>query len=170
MKTKFLAAALAALTLGVSLPAAAQNYDRYRESNYGDQYRQDDYRGDRGDWRRGRADITIFVNGRTMRVDREDRLFRRLVSRPYNFMPGLTYEYTDRCNRWGCVVFVYDGWSRRPVDRIFAPHLQLRSYSWRARSDFDRDYRNYGRYDRNSNWYEDWRRDVERDAHDRGRN
>lgn len=158
MKTKVLAAALAALTLGVSLPAAAQSYDRYRDGYYSHDDRQ------YGDWRRRNHDIVVYVSGRAYRFDRDDRLFRRLVSRPYNFLPGLTYEYTDRCNRYGCVVFVYDRSSRRPVDRIFAPHLQFRDYSWRYNDDFDRTYRNYGRYDRDDpDWYEEWRRDVERD-------
>lgn len=163
MKTKILAAALAALTLGVSLPAAAQNYDRYRDSAYGEQNRGDWDRGER--WRR--ADITILVNGRTLHVDRGDRLFRRLVSRPYNFLPGLTYQYTDRCNRHGCVVFVYDGRSRRPVDRIFAPHLQVQHYAWTNRNGFDRSYRNFGRYDRREDWFQDWRDDVRRDDYSR---
>jgi hypothetical protein len=34
MKTKLFAAAIAALTLGVSLPAAAQNFDRDNRGGY----------------------------------------------------------------------------------------------------------------------------------------
>jgi len=60
----------------------------------------------------------------------------------------MTYSYTDRCNRQGCVVFVFDGRSRRPVDRIFAPHLQDRRYAWRQARGFDGNYNRFGRYDR----------------------
>jgi len=161
MKTKLFAAALTVLTLGVSLPAAAQTYDRgYHETTARNHDRDDRWR---------RADITVRVDGRTLRVDRDDRLFRRLVSRPYNFLPGLTYQYTDRCNRNGCVVFVFDGMRRRPIDRIFAPHLPNRHSAWRNDDRFDRDYRSYGRYNRDTSWYDDWRRDVDRDDARRGR-
>lgn len=136
MKTKlFVAALAAALTLG-ALPAAAHEGDNRR--------------GDDGwrDGRRGRAEITIRNDGRTFSVGRGDRLFYRLLDRPYHFRPGLTYSYTDRCNRSGCVVFVFDGRSRRPVDRIFAPHLQNSRYAYREARDFDRGYNRFGRYDR----------------------
>src|SRR5690349_1807906 len=116
MKTKFFAAALAALTLATAGAASAQDYRR------GDR--------DRG-WDRGFVpgmEITIRKDGRTMQFDRDDRMFYRLMERPYRFTPGFTYQYTDRCNRQGCVAFVFDGRHRRPVDRIFAPHLQMRGY------------------------------------------
>jgi hypothetical protein len=140
MKIKLFAAALAALTLGASLPAAAQNFDRDHRGGYND----NDFRG-HGRWQR---DITIRVNGRQFSVDRDDRLFRRLVDRPYNFRPGLTYAYSDRCNRFGCIVFVFNDRGRRPIERIFAPHLPNRQYAWREQRGFDRNYRNFGRYDR----------------------
>lgn len=105
MKTKLLAAALAALTLGASLPAAAEHRD-----------------GDR--WRR--AEIIVRNDGRTFSFDRGDRMFYRLLDRPYHFRPGLIYAYTDRCNRNGCQVLVFNGRSRRPIDRVFAPHLPRR--------------------------------------------
>jgi hypothetical protein len=106
MKTKLFAAALAALTVAASLPAAAQDFRR-------------------GDDRR-RAEITIRNDGRTFSFDRRDRMFYRLLDRPYHFRPGLTYAYTDRCNRNGCLVFVFNDRSRRPMDRMFAPHLPRR--------------------------------------------
>jgi hypothetical protein len=124
MKTKLFAAALAALALGASLPAAAQDFRR------GDEFR--------GDYRH-RAQITIRDDGRTFRFDRGDRMFYRLIDRPYHFRPGLTYAYTDRCNRHGCQVLVFNARSHRPVDRIFAPHLPRRLYvSWNGRWDDNR--------------------------------
>jgi len=158
MHTKLFAAALAALTLGASLPAAAQDYGRaggaYRDSSYGDgEYR----RG--GDERWRRAFITIRSNGREITVNRRDRLFYRLLDRPYGFRPGLIYAYTDRCNRFGCVAFVFDRYHRRPIDRIFAPHLPMRNYAWRQTRGFDNDYRGFGRYDRDERG---WRNDDDR--------
>jgi hypothetical protein len=151
MKTKLFAAALAALTLGVSLPAAAQNFDQGRRDSG---YRDSDFRGNRdGDFRRGgderwrRAQITIRNNGREIRINRDDRLFYRLIDRPYGFRPGLTYAYTDRCNRYGCVAFVFDQYHRRPIDRIFAPHLPMPNYAWRQARGFNGAYRGFGRYD-----------------------
>ncbi|GAM98732.1 hypothetical protein U91I_02367 [alpha proteobacterium U9-1i] len=132
MKTKLFAAALAAVTmLGAAIPAAADQYDRRHDERW-----------------RGRAEITIRNDGRTFSVDRGDRLFYRLLDRPYHFRPGLTYAYTDRCNRQGCVVFVFDDRSRRPIDRIFAPHLRSPRYAYREARDFDRGYNRFGRYDR----------------------
>lgn len=163
MKTKLFAAAVAALTLaGAAIPAAAQNYER--RGNLGGEV-QRDYRGDRGDWRRN-ASITIQKDGRTIRVNRDDRLFYRLLDRPFHFRPGMTYRYTDRCNRNGCVAFVFDGRSRRPVDRIFAPHLRHGQYAWRESAGWDRDYNRFGRYDRDDRR---WNNDDERSYRD-GRN
>lgn len=142
MKTKLFAAALAAMTmLGAAIPAAADQYDRRHDERW-----------------RGRAEITIRNDGRVFNVDRGDRLFYRLLDRPYHFRPGLTYAYTDRCNRNGCVVFVFDGRSRRPVDRIFAPHLPNRQ-GWREARGFDRDYNSFGRYDRDDRG---WQNDDDR--------
>ncbi len=140
MKTKLFAglAAVFALT-AMAAPASAQNFDRSRAGGYHDNG------GDRYGGRRG---ITIRNNGREFTVNRDDRLFYRLIDRPYGFQPGLTYAYTDRCNRYGCVAFVFDNYSRRPIDRIFAPHLQRRDYSWRQARGFDGDYRGYGEYSR----------------------
>lgn len=142
MKTKFFAAALAAMTLATAGAASAQDFRR------GDRDRD----WDRGDFR-GRQEITVRKDGRTMVFDRRDRMFWRLQDRPFRFEPGLTYAYTDRCNRQGCVAFVFDNRSRRPIDRIFAPHLQMRGYAWREGRGFDRNYSSFGRYDRDDrNW------------------
>src|SRR5262245_3486054 len=87
MKKKNFAAALvtAALALTAALPAAAQDY-RGRGDGYGQNY--GGY-GRGGDFRR--AEITVRNNGRTFSFDRGDRLFYRLLDRPFNFRPGLTY-------------------------------------------------------------------------------
>jgi hypothetical protein len=140
MKTKFFAAALAALTLATAGAASAQDF------------RGRDRDGRHNDWR-GRQEITIRKDGRVMTFDRGDRMFYRLQSRPFNFEPGLTYAYTDRCNRQGCVAFVFDNRHRRPIDRIFAPHVGYRGYAWREARGFDRNYGRYGDYDRDDrNW------------------
>lgn len=156
MKTKFFAAALAAMTLATAGAASAQDFRR------GD---RDWERGDRGDFR-GRQEITIRKDGRVMTFDRGDRLFYRLQDRPFRFEPGLTYAYTDRCNRQGCVAFVFDNRHRRPIDRIFAPHLQVRGYAWREARGFDRNYGSFGRYDRDDR---NWNNEDERNYRD-GRN
>lgn len=147
MKKNFVIAALAAImALGAALPAAAHEGDR---------------RGDRDGYRDNfrRAEITIRNDGRTFSVNRGDRMFYRLLDRPFGFRPGLTYAYTDRCNRAGCVVFVFDGWSRRPIDRIFAPHLPMPRYAWRENAGFDRNFRGYGRYERDDRG---WNNDDDR--------
>lgn len=162
MKTKLFAAALAALTLGVSLPAAAQNSDRdHRGGNdqrggYNDRGYNDNNFNNNSRWQR---DITIRANGRQFDVERGDRLFYRLLARPFNFRPGLTYAYTDRCNRNGCVVFVFNERSRRPIDRIFAPHPPMPRYAWRASRGLDRNYRSFGSYDRDDRG---WNNDDDR--------
>jgi hypothetical protein len=135
VKTKLFAAALAALTLASASAASAQ-----------------DYRGGDNAWRH-RAEITVRNDGRTFSFDRRDRMFYRLLDRPFHFRPGMTYSYTDRCNRLGCVVFVFDGRHRRPVERIFAPRLPDRRFAWREARGFDRNYNRFGRYDRDDrNW------------------
>ncbi len=144
MKTKIFAAALAALTLVTAGAAAAQDFRRGE--------RDRDWDRDWGD-RRGRAEIVVRKDGRVMSFDRGDRMFYRLVDRPYNFRPGLTYAYTDRCNRQGCIAFVFDRRHRRPVDRIFAPHLRHALYNWREGRGFDRGYNRFGGYERDDrNW------------------
>jgi hypothetical protein len=144
MKKSLFAAALAAITLASAGAASAQ-----------------DWRGE--GWRRN-AEITVRTSqGRAITAERGDRLFYRLLDRPYNFRPGMTYAYTDRCNARGCVVFVFDGRNRRPVDRIFAPHLQHRNYAWRQARDFDRNYDRYGRYDRDDR---SWNNEAERNYRD----
>lgn len=157
MKKTLFAAALAALTLASVTTASAQDYRRG---------------GERGDqWRRN-AEITIRTNtGRQFDVERGDRLFYRLLDRPYSFRPGMTYAYTDRCNRAGCIVFVFDGHRRRPVDRIFAPHLPNRMMAYREARDFDRNYSRFGRYDRDDRWDNQHERDYrnERDGRRDGR-
>lgn len=142
MKTKLFAAALAALTLISATAASAQNY--------------------RGDWRQ-RAEITVRNDGRTFSFNRGDRMFYRLLDRPFHFRPGMTYSYTDRCNRQGCVVFVFDGRQRRPIDRIFAPQLPDRRFVWREARGFDRGYNSFGRYDRDD---QRWNHDDERGYRD----
>lgn len=152
MKRKFLAAALAALTLGaVAAPAGAQDYGRHRDNGYVDTQRGEAYREWNGnsDHRRWRyAQITIRKDGRVFTFDRDDRMFYRLLDRPFNFRPGLIYQYTDRCNRHGCIVFVYSPRSRRPIDRIFAPHPRLRQWAYREHNGFDPNYRAFGDYRR----------------------
>lgn len=107
MKNKLFAAALTALTLvGVALPASAQ-----------------EYRGRGHDEWRGRQEITIRQDGRTATFDRRDRMFYRLMERPYNFRPGLTYVYTDRCGRDQCMVLTFARNSRGPIDRSWAPRM-----------------------------------------------
>jgi hypothetical protein len=109
-------------------------------------------------------------------------MFYRLLDRPFHFRPGLTYRYTDRCNRNGCVAFVFDGRYRRPIDRIFAPHLRDARYAWRDGRGFDRDYSRFGDYDRSDRsdrwsgeydrWNRDWRSgddDDDRDGRDYNR-
>jgi hypothetical protein len=149
MKNKLFAAALAAVTIMTAGVASAQDYRR------GD-------RNDRGDYRH-RAEITIRKDGRTFDFDRGDRMFYRLLDRPFHFRPGLTYAYTDRCNRQGCVAFVFDGRHRRPVDRIFAPHLPMRGWAVRESRDWDRNYNRFGRYDRDDRR---WNNDDERNYRD----
>lgn len=145
MKTKFFAAALAALTLATAGAASAQDYRRGER----------DRDWDRGDFR-GRQEIAVQKDGRTIIFNRADRMFYRLQERPYYFETGLTYQYTDRCNRQGCIAFVFDNRHRRPIDRIFAPHLNYRGYAWREARDFDRNYGRFGRYDRDDrNWNND---------------
>jgi hypothetical protein len=162
-KTLFAAAIAAAAAFAIAAPAAAQSWDHGRYEDDGrhrDDYRTRQFDREWGGRHRLSAEITIRKNGRVYAFDRGDRLFYRLMEHPYSFLPGLTYQYTDRCNRWGCVAFVYDGWSRRPIDRIFAPHLPLRSYAWRGYRDFDPRYRSYGHYDRDDRLFDDhWRYD-----------
>jgi hypothetical protein len=169
MKTKLFAAALAVITLASAGIAAAQDY---RRGDYG-QPRYDqrgyDQRGDwqRGDWRQ-RAAITVRKDGRVMVFDRGDRMFYRLLDRPFHFRPGLTYAYTDRCNRNGCVAFVFDGRHRRPIDRIFAPHLRdARGYAWRDNGRFDRSYNRFGSYDRDDRSWNSEDDRLYRDGRDR---
>ena len=142
MKTKLFAAAVAALTLATAGAASAQDYRR------GDR----DWRDGERDWR-GRQEITIRKDGRVMQFNRRDRMFYRLQERPFNFQPGFTYAYTDRCNRQGCIAFVFDRRHRRPIDRIFAPHLRHALYNWRESRNFDRNYNRFGAYQRDDrNW------------------
>jgi hypothetical protein len=154
MKNKLFAAALAALTLATAGVASAQDYRRGDRDGRGNHERND-----RDHWR-GRGQITIRNDGRTFTFERDDRMFYRLRERPFNFQPGMTYSYTDRCNRRGCVVFVFDGRHRRPVDRIFAPHLPDRRFVWREARDFDRNYDRFGRFERDDNR---WNNEDERE-------
>jgi hypothetical protein len=143
MKRKFFKAILSALALAAGLagPATAHERDRYEPSRQSSVLRM--------------MDISVRVNGRAYDFGYGDRMFMRLIDRPYSFAPGLTYAYTDRCNRHGCVVFVFDDYRRRPVDRIFAPHLPFRGYAWRAARGFDQRYAAYGDYRRDDRWEDD---------------
>ena len=163
MKNKLFAAALAALTLASVSAASAQDY---RRPNLGGEPRYDrDFRGDH----RQRAQITVQKDGRTMTFDRGDRMFFRLIDQPFRFRPGLTYRYTDRCNRNGCVAFVFDGRHRRPIERIFAPHLRDARYAWRDGRGFDRNYSRFGRYDRDERgWNNDDDRNFRNERDGRG--
>ncbi|MGD9967147.1 MAG: hypothetical protein AB7T59_11545 [Hyphomonadaceae bacterium] len=153
MKTKLFAAALAALTLASAGAASAQDFRRGE---------RDWDRGWRDDWR-GRQEITIRKDGRVLTFDHGDRMFWRLQDRPFYFEPGLTYAYTDRCNRFGCVAFVFDRRHRGPIDRIFAPHLQMRGYAWREARGFDRSYNHFGDYERDDHR---WNNEDERNYRD----
>lgn len=141
MKTKLAAALAAVLTLGAANAASAQDYRR-------------------GDSWRPRPEIIVQTpSGRWMTFERGDRMFYRLMDQPYSFRAGFTYAYTDRCNRAGCIVFVFDDYRRRPIDRIFAPHLPHPRYVWRHARGFDRDYRTFGSYDRDEGgWDNDYDR------------
>ena len=112
MKNKLFAAALTAVTLaGAALPAAAQDF----RGDYNQEFRG-------GDWRM-RNQITVRQDGRLITFDRHDRLFYRLMEQPFNFRPGLTYVYTDRCGPNQCMVLAFSRFSRAPVDRTWAPRL-----------------------------------------------
>src|SRR5262245_52467415 len=121
MKTKFFVGALlAALTFGaVSSQASADDFRRPDYGRYG--YAQN--------WH-GRGGITVRTQRGQFTVDRGDRLFYRLTDRPYRFRPGMTYVYTDRCNRDGCLVLEFNRWERRPTDRFFAPYIRADRLAW----------------------------------------
>ena len=119
MKNKLFAAALTAVMLaGTALPAVAQDF----RGNYNQDFRGDSNQQFRGDWRM-RNQITVRQDGRLVTFDRHDRLFYRLMERPFNFRPGLTYVYTDRCGGNQCMVLAFSRSSRGPVDRTWAPRL-----------------------------------------------
>jgi len=163
MKNKLFAAALAAVTLaGVALPAAAQDFRGDGRGDYNQQFR-----GDRGnDWRM-RNQINVRVDGRQFSFDRQDRAFYRLSDRPFNFRPGLTYVYTDRCSRGSCMVLVFSQRSRAPIDRTWAPRLDRRFFFANGDRDGRFDGRGDGRWD---NRGDDGRFDGDRDhrGDDRG--
>ncbi|MFZ2029033.1 MAG: hypothetical protein WAU68_01885 [Vitreimonas sp.] len=145
MKNRLFAAALAAVTLaGVALPAAAQDF---RGDGRGDYNQNQDFRGDRGsDWRM-RGQITVRQDGRQFSFDRQDRAFYRLSARPFNFRPGLTYVYTDRCSRGFCMVLAFSPRSRTPVDRTWAPRLDRGFFFANGDRDGRFDGRGDGRWD-----------------------
>ena len=155
MKKTIFAAAVAALTLGLAMPAAAQDYRDGRGGRDG--YGQQDFRG--------RAEINIRSNdGRYFTFNRRDRAFDTFASRPYAFRPGLTYVYSNRCDRRGCLVTVYTQRDRRPVDRFVAPQLpRWMDANWRAHDGRD------GRWDsRRDDWGNDggWNGRDGRDGRD----
>lgn len=128
-------ALLAATCLGGALLAGAPAMAQHGGDGRGEiGYAARDWRGDR-DWRGGpgrlRPALTVVTHRGALSLRRDDRLFWIFASAPYYFRPGFTYDYTDRCNRRGCLVNVYRGHSYRLVDRIFAPHPP------RLRRDFD---------------------------------
>lgn len=130
------AAALGATALAAA-PAAGADHDPYRG---GPRYEQD-YRGEwRGD-RHGprRQSLTVVTHRGAISLQRDDRLFYTFTSAPYHFQPGFTYEYTDRCNRRGCMVNVYRGHSDYRVDRIFAPWAPRFRHDYAQRGDWRRD-------------------------------
>ena len=171
MKKTIFAAAVAALTLGLAMPAAAQDFRAGRGGYNG--YGQNDFRG--------RAEINIRSNdGRYFTFNRRDRAFDTFASRPYAFRPGLTYVYSNRCDRRGCLVTVFSQRDRRPVDRFIAPQLPRwmdanwrdhdgRSSRWDSRRDDwgnesgwdgrgrDRQYEDDGHYRRDDNDGRDYR-------------
>jgi hypothetical protein len=155
MKNKLFAAALTAVMLaGAALPAAAQDF----RGNYNQDVR--------GDWRMPNQ-ITVRQDGRLVTFDRHDRLFYRLMQRPFNFRPGLTYVYTDRCGGDQCMVLAFSRFSRAPVDRTWAPRLGRFFFA------ADRDGRFGGRddggwNDRDHNGRFDGDRDHRGDGGDRG--
>lgn len=106
MRTK-LAALVLALGVICAAPAApAQEYGR----------------GD-AQWRE-HSEITVHTQtGRIISAQRGDRLFRRLVGRPYFFEPGMTYVYNGACSERGCVVQVFSE-GRWPIDSFLAPPLR----------------------------------------------
>ncbi|WP_395644475.1 hypothetical protein [Terricaulis sp.] len=175
MKKTIFAAAIAALTLGMAMPAAAQDYRDGRGGGYNDGrgyndgYDRDGY--GRNDFR-GRGQINIRSNdGRYFSFDRRDRNFDMFVNRPYAFRPGLTYVYSNRCDRRGCLVTVFSQRDRRPVDRFMAPQLpRWMDANWRQHDGRD------GRWDsrrddwgRDGGWDERARdRQYEDDGHYRG--
>lgn len=141
MKFKIFAAALAALTVGaLAQTASAQDFRGHNEF--------------RTDWRRSGDEIVVRQNGRTMAFDRGDRLFYRLMDRPYNFVPGLTYAYTDDCDRFGCRVMVLAPRSHIAVDSLVAPRIFGRDWDRDARYD-DRRHDEDQRYDDNRNYNDD---------------
>lgn len=142
MKIKAL---LTAAALGTALFAAAPasadppgrggpgEYSRDAGRDYGRDYGRDG-RDFRDGQRRWRPSLTLVTQRGAVSLQRDDRLFHVLTGAPYYFRPGFTYEYTDRCNRRGCMVTVYRGHQMRPIDRIFAPHapmIRADSQGWR---------------------------------------
>ncbi len=160
MKNKLFTALLAAVSLAAAaLPASAQEFR-------GDGYRQD-FRDFRSPRTFDRAEIVVRQDGREVSFDRSDRMFYRLMDRPFNFQPGMTYVYTDRCWRNGCVVLAFAPFSRGPVMRTWAPRLSQflfyaggRDGRYNDRGDgrwIDRDHD--GRFDRDRDYRVDGRDD-----------
>ena len=171
MKNKLFAAALTAVTLaGMAMPAAAQdfrgNYNQDLRGNYNQDLRGDYNQQFRGDWRM-RNQINVRQDGRLLSFDRSDRMFYRLMDRPFNFRPGLTYVYTDRCARDYCMVLAFSRFSRGPVDRAWAPRLGR--FFFAANRDGRFDGRGDGRWnDRDHDGRFDGDRPYRGDGGDRG--
>jgi hypothetical protein len=157
MKLKaLLTAAVLGTALFAAAPASADPPGHRGPGEYSRDYGRD-YGRDHGDYgrdyrggpRRWRPSLTLVTHRGAVSLQRDDRLFHVLTDAPYYFRPGFTYEYTDRCNRRGCIVNVYRGHQWRPIDRIFAPHAPM------VRADF------HGW--RRDDWRNDgWRGDGER--------
>jgi hypothetical protein len=157
MNTKSLLAVIAALfALALAAPASAQNYEP--------------------NWRGQGGAIHVVTQRGQLNVQRGERLFHYLSSRPFRFRPGFTYIYTDRCNRSGCLVVELSQRGRRPIDRFFAPYIPRgvgfygRGGGWeadnRALRGSDRDWNDGRNLRRSEN--RDWRRDNGDDRDWRG--
>ena len=103
----------------------------------------------------------FVVSGR-----RGDRMFYRLMDRPFNFQPGMTYVYTDRCSRYACMVLVFAPYSRAPFDRMWAPRLDRFFFAGDRNDRYDgrgdgrwNDRYNDGRFNGDRDYRGDWRDD-----------
>jgi hypothetical protein len=126
MKPKLMLAALAAAVTFTATPAASA-----------------------AQWYRGGGDIVVRHDAGTFVFDRGDREYRRLINR-FGFRPGYRYEYTHRCDGYGCDVLVFEQGRRRVVDRMHAPYFRFAFAGNRVPGNYD----DYG----DNRWRDrDWR-------------